>query len=163
MSKIPIGENIFKPRKNLFLLMALVFTVCVFVGDAVHSTKLFAASFSLALLFGIIGALFFFFTFKNELTISDDGIKHKALFNTKELYWTDIISIAHRFVWHGKSGHHELEFTSINSKKSISVVTNYYQRNQLREIASLIIQKANCKVAEKLVKMSEGIFPWYVF
>lgn len=163
MSKIPIGENIFKPRKNLFLLLALVFSVGIFIGDKVHSTELFAASFSLTLLFTIIGALFFVFTFKTELTIADDGIKQKTLFNTKELYWTDIISIAYRFVWHGKSGHNELEFTTANPKKSIRIVTDYYQRSQLQQIASLITQKAKCNVAEKIVKMSEGIFAWYVF
>lgn len=163
MSKIPIGENTFKPRKNMFLFLALVFGVGIFIGDTVHSTELFAASFSLALLFGIIGTIFFLLTFKNELTISDDGVKHKTLFKTKELAWADIATVSHRYVWHGKSGHNELEFTAINPKKSIRIVTDYYKRNQLKEIATLTLQKAECSVAEKVVKMSEGIFPWYVF
>jgi len=163
MSKIPIGENTFKPRKNMFLLLALVFSVGIFIGDAVHSKELFAASFSLALLFAMIGTIFFLLTFKTELTIADDGVRHKTLFKTKELAWADITYVSHRYVWHGKSGHNELEFTAINPKKSIRIITDYYKRSQLKEIATLITQKANCTVAEKVVMMSEGIFPWYVF
>lgn len=163
MSKIPIGENTFKPRKNMFLLLALVFSVGIFVGDAVHSTELFAASFSLALLFGMIGTIFFLLNFKTELTIADDGVRHKTLFKTKELAWADITYVSHRYVWHGKSGHNELEFTSSNPKKSIRIITDYYKRSQLKEIASFVTQKAICHLAEKVVKMSEGIFPWYVF
>lgn len=163
ITKIPIRENTFKPRKNNFLYLALFFAIGIFVGDAVHSTELFAGAFSLTLVFGIIGLLFLLFTFKNELTISDSGITSKNLFKAKELNWQQIQAISFQFVWHGKSGHHELMFLTANSKQNIIIVANYYNRSQLKEIAQLIITKYQGNISPKITQMAEGIFPWYLF
>ncbi len=114
-------------------------------------------------MFGLIGLLFFLTTFKNELIISDTSITHKTWFKTKQLNWQQIHTVSFQFVWHGKSGHHELSFVTNNSKQNIIVVANYYNRSQLKAIAQLTTSKANGAIDEKLVKMSEGIFPWYIF
>lgn len=163
MNKIPIGEHIIKPRKNNFLYLALFFSIGIFVGDAIHSTELFAGAFSLALLSGIIGVLFLIFTFKNELIINDQGIISKNLLKTRELNWQQIQAITFHFVWHGKSGHHEIGFINANQKQNIIVVANYYNRSQLKEIAQLITTKYQGNVSPKIIQMAEGIFPWYLF
>ncbi len=160
---IPIGENVFRPRKSLsiFIASTLLFLSVLFKLNL--EKEWLTLLLTTSIIFFCIGLFEFVVNSKIRLMINDEGITYKTILIRRFANWSEIESISHHFVWQGKSMHLEFAVKTSNPKKSFQFITHYYSRNSLQQICSLLHNKIPNKVNDKIQQMSEGKFSWYVF
>lgn len=160
---IPIGENIFKPRRIIFLYFSIIFFAIGIVFKSVLTNQWYAGFITLGIMFGIMGLIIYVANFKSYLLINDEGIRHKTLLSNRFVSWDEITGAHHHFIWEGKQMYNEFAITTLNSATSFQIRTGYYSRKTLQQICSLLSIKLSLKINTKISEMAEGKFAWYVF
>lgn len=161
MSKIPIGENQFGARSGPLIYIAALLLAAGFFSNLLFSNDVTAALLTIGALFTGIGVLSVLISSRIRLVLNDERLVHKNILRTKEIKWSQISKIDHRFVWHGKSGNNEFVIT-YDGGRQFSFHSGFFNRSALQQIA--ILMQTCCKnaVSEKVIQMANGVFPWHV-
>lgn len=156
---IPTYEIIFSKRPAYIIAAVLILFVYIVVADSKTSVQLIASAGTLVLLLMLFLALS-----RLKLTIDNNGITQQLFFQKqKELRWEQIIATALVWHYHGHGATLNWEFT-VSSGKKFVIVPTFYSRKDLKLIAEVLCEKCvAASIDDKILKMADGKFPWYIF
>ena len=157
---LPITPTVVKPRQwGSFIPIVLVAIVYGIVATQKPSNDA-------NLVFGIVFILMFLLLFlfrKTSISIDNEGITSTNAFRIKQVLWKDITKTYLKYQHHGKSGSVYWLFET-GTARSFKFSTSFYSRKSLRTIAEAVITKCSgAEIQDKIIRMSEGRFPWYIF
>lgn len=111
----------------------------------------------------IFAALFYFVLSRLKIVIDDHGLMMQMLLKTESLRWAEISSSNLSFEFHGHTGDVKWVFERI-TKKAFSFSPTFFSRQDLQAVAEALLSKCpKADISEKVRKMAEGKFPWYIF
>ena len=159
---IAIQDHIIDVRKTPFYIIgaiALLLALAIPEKPGLSNIKVY---FTLGI-FVFWGLIIYVFS-KTKIIITNDGIIFKNLFRKESIVlWNNIIASKLEWHFHGKSASDfwRLDLPEGNSK---GFQPSLYSRKNLRLIAEAMIEKCpNALIDKRIMKMSEGKFPWYLF
>jgi hypothetical protein len=157
---LPIQTTHLRPRKFIFLI-PLAFCIALFI--IIGTQKNLPTEVELIFLIPLIILLIIWTIFRRILlTIDNEGLTYKSIFTTKQLTWNDVQKTYIKYKSHGKSGSHYWFFELNNTRFKFS--TGLYSRRSLQQVAEAVVEKCkNTEIEERIYKMAEGKFPWYMF
>jgi hypothetical protein len=99
---------------------------------------------------------------KQRLIIDNDGITVKTVFNARQVLWKDVVNSFVKNEFHGKSSKNYWYFQTADNN-DFKIHINYSRKN-LRTLAEIVVDKCrHARIQDRVYKMAEGIFPWYIF
>lgn len=149
-------------RKGPLYFIAAVFMSFLLIlheQGKVNDGASIAAAIGLAI-FGII----YYMLSKNKLVVDNDGLIHCLFFGKqKSMLWQDVKSSRLSWHFHGHGANIEWAIEPF-SGRNISFQPSFYNRKNLRIIAEALVDKCpNAVIDQRIKKMAEGKFPWYIF
>lgn len=156
----PIETTSLRPRSSIILIPFAILTAAMAFTYVQDSDK---KEINIAFLVTVLITALIWVGFKKiELTINNDGLTYKTIFTTKEILWQDVLRTHIKYEHHGKSGNVYWLFET--HARNLKFSTSLFGRKSLRTIAEAVVSKCHRSVIdEKIFKMSEGRFPWYIF
>ena len=101
---------------------------------------------------------------KTKIYIDNDLIRMETIVRKQQLFWKDII--ASRLSWQPEGAHGVSLSWLLQSLNGIQleIRLGFYSRTDLTILSQQLIDKAmNAVIADKIYKMAEGDFPWYIW
>lgn len=157
---LPIETTYLKPRSSILIIPGLI-AIGIFL--VVGTQKNLDPNFQYFLLIPIaIIVLLWLGSRKVQITIDNEGFTHKTIFYTRQFLWKEVVKTYIKYEHHGKSGSHYWFFELPDRKVKFS--TSSYSRKSLKTIAEAVVEKCNhAEIEDRIFKMAEGHFPWYIF
>jgi hypothetical protein len=156
---IPVQTTYLRPRSgivHLALIPVLIFVVIANTTSADAMLKLMSA----IMLLVPIG-MYVFIT-NSYVELNNESITAKNPFKTRTIEWKDVARSYFKVIHTGKSSKRMWYFE--NFEKSIRFATNLYSRRSLQTIAEALVMKCpHAEIDEKIKRIAEGKFPWYIF
>ena len=111
----------------------------------------------------LVSIIMFILISKVTVVIDDKGIRHKNLFLTKDISWDSFSRTYLKYRSHGQSGSYYWYFETPDAhKKRFSI--RLFSRTSLQSIAAAVTAKRKEAISdERIERMAEGKFPWYIF
>lgn len=160
MSTVYLNEQTFYPRKwPVFLPLVAGFATLFFMQKDQNTPP---SNLYVSLGLGV-SALVMWLIFKNiSITISEEGIRSKNPFRTREVQWQEVQKVYLKYHHHGKSGSRHIHF-ELKDLRNVHFSISMFSRQALRGIAEAVVLKCkNAQVEDRLANMAEGVFPWYI-
>jgi hypothetical protein len=162
MKELPVFRKEFSARKwPLFIIFGPILAFLL-ISKPQDSRAMVAYEW---LLFGIILVviLFHFVLLKLKLVIDNEGLQLKMLLKTEEIFWNSITKSNLYFEIYERSADVKWIFEN-DGRIQFSFSPTYFCRTSLQQVAAaLILKSQNAQISEKVQKMAEGKFPWYIF
>lgn len=112
----------------------------------------------------VLGSIFVYILLSySRVEISETGVAYINLFRKKEFSWSDITKTYLKFRHYGKSGRYYWYFEDPDGKK-LRFPISLYSRKNLQILAQVVAQQRKLAISDdRILSMSEGRFPWYIF
>lgn len=157
---LPLETTYLRPRSYILLIPTLI-AVGFFLFLGIQENLENNEQYFMLIPIGIMVLIWLGYR-KAQITIDNDGLTHKTIFFTKQFLWSEVIKTYIKYRHHGKSGSHYWFFELAGRRVKFS--TAFYSRKSLQKIAEAVVEKCkNAAIEERIQKMAEGRFPWYIF
>jgi hypothetical protein len=159
---LPQASYIIKARRWPLIILFLFLTAPFLIIYLAQPEEYYPMYFMMGI--AVFCSLFYFALSKLKIYIDDEKLRLEMLLKSKEIYWKDIISS--RLNWQIEGTHSAGVSWIFHSKKSnhLELKLGYYSRNDMKILAQQLIDKSSfADIHEKIYKMAEGKFPWYIF
>ena len=157
-----IQHHVVSTRKSPLFIAAMVFFFFVLI--LIDRTDLISMKTYLGLVGLVLFSLLYYLLGKVKIILDNPGISFQyPLKKDVHIPWPEIIKskLQWDFDMHGGNAYWTF---SLLAGKTTGFSPSFYSRKSLRLIAeALIIKCPNAQFDKRILKMSEGKFPWYLF
>ena len=157
---LPVSTQIFRARKFLLVIPLVLSFGILLITKMDRGGEYFPIFLVLS-----IGIFFFMWLAlqKVSLEINDEGLRYASIFKKEAIRWKDVSTSYIKYRHHGKSGSHYWYFETWEGKK-IRFRASLFSRDNLQALANALLQKSStAMIDDKILRMAEGTFPWYIF
>jgi hypothetical protein len=159
---IPIETQLIQIRKWPLYIMAAVFFLFVFI---VFDKPEHGSAKNYSIVGGLIlFTLFYFFLSRTKIILDNEGITVSHIFiKSINVKWNEIKASDISWQIEGHTANIYWTIISDNNKK-ITLQPSFYSRKNLLLIAEILIEKSPAaRIDNRIRKIADGKFPWYLF
>jgi hypothetical protein len=100
---------------------------------------------------------------KSYIKAGQTGLTIGGVFARREMAWSGVSQSYIRYRHHGKSGSYYWYFVDKEGKK-IRFSTRIYSRQSLHQLAEMLLMHSPAAdIEDRVRRIAEGNFPWYIF